>query len=419
MWEYVLISLTQTLPGGSPKIRMTKHSDFAWMVWMSLLEKKSPATQFYLSPRVGISFPITQNSKLYFNYGHFREVLSPTTAFGIRQSRTSGIDYIGNPNHPMMQTVSYELGFDQNLLDQYLLRISGFYKDIRNQPRGVTYNGIGGIVNYSTSEPWNYADNRGVEITLSKVRGKWIRGFMNYTFLQRKGGNFGYGVFHENKFQQQNYLRTSTDYRQSGALAEPFVRGNLLLLTPEGFVPSALNGALLGDLRISLLGEWRRGSQWRWAGGGGAPPELQENVRYRSYLNFDLRFTKHINTRFGAAQMFVDISNVFNRRHLYNATAFISQNRDFDRYMWSLHLPGDIYDQMNTVDGTLPYAEKENLPYIWVPGNDRPGDFRKPGVKYQPIEATKSLTGISDPNTTAWYWAADTQTYSRWNGSRL
>jgi len=381
-----------------------------------LLTKEDPDVQIFISPRIGVSFPITDDSKLYFNYGHFRQMLDPFDVFGVRQSRNGGIDVLGNPYHPMPQTVAYELGFDQNLFDQYLLRVSGFYRDISNQPRDVTYNGLGGVVNYTIKEPWNYGDVRGAEITVTKLRGDWIRGFINYTYLQTKGGNFGYARFNENTFQQRNYLRTSTDYRLGSSLAEPFVRGNLLFLTPSTFAPSIFNGALLGDWRVSLLGEWRKGSQWRWSGGGGAPPELQENVSYRSYVNFDLRFTKHINTRFGGAQVFLDVSNLFNRRHLYNETGFHPDGRDFDRYMWSLHLPEDIFDQLNTVDESLPYAEKEGLPYIWVPGNDRPGVFRHPDVAYQPVEASKSLSSVSDPNEVAWYWAADSQTYSRWNG---
>ena len=382
-----------------------------------ILPKEDPDAQIFISPRLGISFPITAESKLYFNYGHFRQMLDPFDVFGVQQSRNGGIDVLGNPGHPMPQTVAYELGFDQNLFDQYLLRISGFYRDIRNQPRDVGYNGLGGVVNYTIKQPWNYEDVRGAEITLTKLRGDWIRGFVNYTFLQTKRGDFGYSQFNENTFQQRNYLRTSTDYRLNAPLAEPFARANLLFLTPGSFVPSVFNGALLGDWRVSLLGEWRAGSQWTWAGGGGTPPELQQNVRWRSYLNFDLRFTKHINTRYGGAQVFLDVANLFNRRHLYSAAGFHPDGRDFDRYMWSLHLPEDIFDQLNAVDASKPYAEKEGLPYIWVPGDDRPGVFRHPDVAYQPIEASQSLSTVSDPNTTAWYWAADTGTYSRWNGS--
>ena len=93
--------------------------------------------QLEVSPRIGISFPITDNSKLYFNYGHFRQQLIADRIFGVQQSIANGIEVIGNPDHPMPKTVAYELGYDQNLFDQFLLRISGFYRDIRDQPRNV------------------------------------------------------------------------------------------------------------------------------------------------------------------------------------------------------------------------------------------------------------------------------------------
>src|SRR5690606_23409970 len=144
-----------------------------------LLEKEDPGSQLYLSPRIGVSFPITQNSKLYFNYGHFRQMLDPFSVFGVQSTPAGGIDVIGNPEHPMPQTVAYELGFDQNLFDLFLLRVSGFYRDIRQQPRSVTFNSLGSIVNYTSRRPWNYEDVRGAEFTLTKNRGDWVRGFIN------------------------------------------------------------------------------------------------------------------------------------------------------------------------------------------------------------------------------------------------
>ena len=389
------------------------------------LAKEKPESQLYLSPRLGISFPITQNSKLYFNYGHFRQMLDPFAVFGVQSTPAGGIDVIGNPRHPMPQTVAYELGFDQNLFDLFLLRVSGFYRDVRNQPRDVTYHSLGDVVNYQSRQPWNYEDVRGAEFTLSKNRGRWVQGFINYTYLQTKAGNFGFGEFFENSFEQLEYLRTSTDYRLDAPLAQPFARMNLILLSPDGFGPQVAGAFPLADWRVSLLGEWRAGQKWTW-GGGGTFPELQNNVAWRDFLNFDLRFTKHINTRLGDMQLFLDIDNVFNRKHLYNQAAFAEgATRDQDYYMWSLHLPGDIFDGVNRVtcaqEGVdvedCAYSDKRNLPYLWVPGDDRPGDFRKEGVAFQPIEAVASLEGVSSPNDIAWYWAQDTGAYSRWNGS--
>lgn len=376
----------------------------------SVLDAELPTqavdAQLEVSPRVGISFPITDNSKLYFNYGHFRQQLLARDIFGVQQSLAGGIDRIGNPNHPMPKTVAYELGYDQNLFDQFLVRISGFYRDVRNQTRSVFYQDLREIIGYNLAQPWNYEDIRGAEFTVTKNRGRWLRGFVNYTFLTTKSGNFGFGQFDENPKQQRDYLRTSTDFRQFAPVAEPFARMNVQFLTPADFGGSS--SGILGNWRVNLLGEWREGQSFIWGGGGATPPELNENVSWRDYWNFDLRFTKHINTNFGNAQIFMDVANVFNLRHLYRFAAFSPDNRDWEYYMWSLHLPGDIYDGLNNPD---------QKPYIWIPGDDQPGDFRHPSVDFQPIEAVGSLGDTADPNTIAWYWAQDTGEYSRWNGS--
>lgn len=373
------------------------------------LTKKATDAQVSISPRLGVSFPITQNSKLYFNYGHFRQMLDPSNVFGVQQSKTGGIDVIGNPNHPMPKTVAYELGYDQNLFDQFLLRISGFYRDIRDQPRWVGYRSLGNVVVYSTQMPWNYEDVRGAEISVSKMRGKWFQGFANYTYLQRKEGNFGYATFYENSFDMLNFLRDDQSYRLWAPVAEPFARVNLLFLTPPDFGPDVAGLAPLGDWRVSFLGEWRAGQTFTWAGGG-SNPEIRNNVSWRDYYDVDLRLTKRFDSRMGDIQFFADIDNVFNIRHLFTGGdgGFITGCcRDREDYMRSLHLPGDIFKQL---------PNQDNLPYVWVPGNDKPGDYRKDGVPFQPIEARAKLPEKPDAGTErAWYWAKDSGKYMRWS----
>jgi hypothetical protein len=373
------------------------------------LETESVGSQISVSPRVGISFPITSNSKLYFNYGHFRQMMDAYDVLGIRQSKAGGIDNIANPEHPLPKTVAYELGFDQNVLDQFLLRISGYYRDNKEQTRTVNLTSLGGVVNYSTKMPWAYSDVRGAEFSISKNRGTWIQGFANFTYQQSKSGNFGYSNFFENSFQMVNWLRDATDYRQTAPVAEPFARANLLVLTPQGFGPEVAGKNPLGNFRISILGDWRKGIAFTWAGGASIP-EVRNNVRYRDYWNFDLRFTKHLTAGPTQLQLFADIDNVFNLRHLNWVGAWLKrQGRDSEDYLRSLHLPSDIFDQLP--DGAT-------KPYLWVPGDDRPGIFRDWDVKFQPIEAKASLPDAPDAGfERGWVWAEDTDTYHRWTGS--
>ncbi len=374
-----------------------------------LLEQEPTQRQLALSPRIGISFPVTDDSKLYFNYGHFRNALNPMRLFNIEEGSAGALVNIGNPDHPMPRTVAYELGFDQSLFNQYLLRLAGYYRDLGNQPRSVRYISLDDLVSYSTALPWNYGDVRGFEVTISRNRGQWIRGFLNYTYMVRKTGNFGFSRFDENRTAQQNFVTTTQEHYTSKPIPEPFARFNLEFLFPQEIGPQVGGSYPLGDWRINFLGEWRQGVSMTWDGlnltgaTGSGPRELQGNVRWKDYYTLDMRFSKSFNTSLGSAQLFVDMTNVLNIRHLYFAggALFGAGDQDLSRYMGSLHLPED----------TLP--RPDDTPATGLYGDDRPGDFRKPGVAYVPIvEGQLPEAGEGGPL----YYVAGENKYYEWSG---
>lgn len=335
--------------------------------------------QFQLSPRLGVSFPITENSKLYFNYGHFRSMPAPFDIFNIMEINTGAVSFIGNPELPMPKTVSYELGYEQNIADMFHVRLAGYYRDLSEQGRGVNFQSIDGEVNYTTVYPYNYSDVRGAEITLTKNRGDWIRGFLNYTYMAWKGGNFGVSNVFENRVEMRNYLLTSTDFYPSTPIPEPYGRANIELLVPEDLGPEIAGTHILGDWRINFLGEWRGGQTLTFngqslVGGRASTRELQGNIKTRDFYTLDMRFSKAFNTAVGEAQFFVDLTNVLNIRHMYN----FGGGRDNEQYLRSLHLPDDTFEG-------LPSGKPTN--YTLIPGSDQVGDFREPGVPFVPIEA--------------------------------
>ena len=358
-------------------------AEFGYDEMGEVLEQVSTERQFALSPRLGVSFPVTENSKLFFNYGHFRSMLDPADLFLRRQVWTGAIDQIGNPAHPMPKTVAYELGYEQNILDQFLVRMTGYYKKLSNQPRTVRYTSIDRQVDYQISLPKNYANIRGFEVSLRKNRG-WVRGFVNYTYMVEKRGNYGFARHFENQVEQRQFERQSRAHYQNRPVPEPYARFNIEFLAPSDFGPQLLGTHLLGDWRASFLGNWRAGQIFTWSGGGGSIIGLENNTSWKDYYNLDLRLAKNFNTGVGDAQFFVDVSNVLNLKRMYRGAAFQGPN-DYLKYMQSLHLPEETFEAVG------------QPPYAFIPGNDEPGDYREEGAPFIPIEIVSNTSDVADP----------------------
>ena len=339
------------------------------------LEQAPVKTLSYLSPRLGISFPVTADSKLFFNYGHFRQMLNPHNLFLVDEVNTGAVSRIGNPNHPMPRTINYELGFEQNLFDRYLLRLSGYYKANDDQTNDVRYTNLDQTVSYRLFEPLNYDDIRGFEITLRKRRGKWFGGFVNYTYMQTKGGNYGRDERFENRLSQSNFDATSTRHYQNRPVSRPFGRLALEFYTPRDFGPDVSGFYPFGKWDMSFVGSWRVGQYFNWYGPeGGAIAGLTNNIQYKSSRTMDLRLTKQFKMMGVRSMFFLDITNVFNLKHLNrNAADPAGSDRDWEAYLTSLHLPEDTFGEFNP-------------PYQYIPGNDAPGSFRDYGTQFVPIE---------------------------------
>jgi hypothetical protein len=218
----------------------------------------------------------------------------------------------------------------------------------------VRFIGVDDLVDYSTVRPWAYADVRGFEATMTKRSGAWVRGFVNYTYMARQTGFFGFSQFDENEQAMANFIASSTEHYVSKPTPEPYARVNLNVLLPEDLGPRAGGLYPLGDWRIGFLGEWRRGQTLTWNGlnlgaatGGSTNRGIQGNVRWRDFYMLDLRLSRHFDTNLGSAQFFVDFRNVLNLRHMYLSgnRAFFPGGFDEQRYMQSLHLPEDVFPE--------------------------------------------------------------------------
>jgi len=231
----------------------------------NLVVKESVTSQLTFMPRLGIAFPITVNSKLFLNYGHYQTLPTPNNLYLVAEDTFGQINSIANPYANLEKTITYEVGYEHNLFDQYLLRMTGYYKDITSESRDIRYTSADGTVNYLKTEPIQYRDIRGFEIQLTKNRGDWITGFFNYNYMVSSLGKFGWGRYYESAVDQTEYINTSGQswFKQAKPMPRPVARLNIDLFTPMGL------GQLISGWRLNILSTWKSGSYTSWKGDAG------------------------------------------------------------------------------------------------------------------------------------------------------
>lgn len=138
-----------------------------------------------ISPRIGISYPISNRAKVFFNYGHYYQLPELSQMYQRATQATTAAGIIGNENLDYMKTVQYEVGVGCKLSSDYVLSLSGFYKDEFDKINSV--NRSYGPVERSEYENVDYGRTRGLETQLEKNYGNFVSGYVNYTYM------FAYG----------------------------------------------------------------------------------------------------------------------------------------------------------------------------------------------------------------------------------
>jgi outer membrane receptor for ferrienterochelin and colicin len=156
---------------------------------------KRPSDKFQISPRLGIAFPITDRGKIYFSYGHFFQLpafdllyQNPYFKLG---SGTGNIGVVGNADLKPQQTISYEVGLQQQLTDDLNLFLTGYVRDVRNLA-GTTSQEIfiyGGSAKYNKYVNSDFGFIRGVIVSLNQRFSQGLSTTLDYTYQLAKGNS--------------------------------------------------------------------------------------------------------------------------------------------------------------------------------------------------------------------------------------
>jgi hypothetical protein len=92
---------------------------------------KSGELRSQISPRIGISHPVTDQAVVYFNYGHFFQNPIYRNLY-IEGTLEDSVPLIGNPNMENEKTISYEFGYKHQFTDIWALELTMWARDTSN-----------------------------------------------------------------------------------------------------------------------------------------------------------------------------------------------------------------------------------------------------------------------------------------------
>ena len=263
------------------------------------------SAKFQLSPRVGISYPITDRGAIHISYGHFFQV--PPFEFlyknpNFRIPLTGNFPefvgrIIGNADLEPQRTVVYEIGLQQALTDDLGFTITGYYKDIRNllgQELHIKneFRKFGQFVNR------DFGQVRGLTFSLEKRMSNGLGANIDYTFQKAEGNASDPNDVFEN------------------SQASPPIESNKQLTPLDWDRTHSLNFTVTlgqpGDYIASFIGQIGSGLPYTPAFQN-QRTGLENSDNKPTFFNVDFFLTKYFKFRNNKASIFLKVFNLFDR----------------------------------------------------------------------------------------------------------
>ena len=275
---------------------------------------RSPSVKYAVSPRLGLSHPVSDRVALHYSYGVFNQRPTLDNLYAGLVSQRGGV---GNPDLPYQKSTNYEMGVQGEVYPGYYLDVTGYFRDVDMLPVWFTavpnpgFDGFTAPNNTAIFLPRDGQDARGVEISARKQMSHRFSFRANYTLSFADDLKATKAPFGEQHIRNPSELQRppNTVYRRQPTLFDRRHRlvTNVVLALPLGVTASVLTMAQSGnifrstdDATTDALGLLGKSSQAPWT----------TTTDLFLFKNFDLG-----HARLG---LFTEIRNLFNRRNIYD-----------------------------------------------------------------------------------------------------
>lgn len=320
--------------------------------------KKAPG-KGYLQPRLGLSFPVTDQTAFHLQYGKFAQM--PDMFFAYRDMGyialvLGGQNLITTPfawDLDPIRSTQYEIGVGHQFSEFAAFDVTAFYRKTEGQLEIIRQETVPGAAaaNYNLFVNGDFAIARGIELALRTTRIGGFMAMLNYTLTDAKGTNSEPGG-------QLSALENGTP---PPTLIQPLTfeerhRGSAILDFRTGQQGSALSN----DWAANLLFTFHSGHRFTRSTGsiGQQSPSdagLLEGTDTRTripleplnssttpwFFNTDLRVEKGFDFGAASATVYGYVENVFNTKNVINVY-LRSGNSDTDGFMTNPELSEQI-----------------------------------------------------------------------------
>ncbi len=152
----------------------------------SVLLRSDPKVQ--LSPRLGLSYQLSDAALLHFSYGHFFQMPPMYALYQNHSFQVSPNDYsttMGNAQLRAQKTVQYEIGLWQEIIKGMSLEVALYYRDIYDLLSAKVVSTFNQI-EYGLYSNKDYGNAKGLEIKYDFVYRR-ISAYLNYTLQYTRG----------------------------------------------------------------------------------------------------------------------------------------------------------------------------------------------------------------------------------------
>ena len=323
-----------------------KRDSKEYTIKLESMEKTPTYTD--ISPRLGMSFPVSDLTVFHVQYGRFSQMPAMRSMYagGARLAlELGGQNYIRYPTAydiEPMRTTQYEIGFERQFSEFASFDVTGFYRDIKGQiqlRKQQLTSGAEEAGAYVYLQNGDFATTKGIEFQFKLRRVNNLRTELNYTLSDARGtgsytGSAISGVENETNlptiispldFNETHRGSIFLDYRYPANEPNPILRGlgaNLLMSFTSGHNFTLVTGSIgqRGPENAGVLDSFDPRSR--------KPLESINRSTTPWTFNTNLRIDKGFSLFGLNAKVYSRILNLFNRKNVLNVYNRTGSDKD-------------------------------------------------------------------------------------------